>query len=168
MTDGLVIQPITMANAEHCVNLTRAGYELSGYKSKPFDADHVRQGLHFQIRVGNSIMLMVYHDSDMQNALGFVRARVERVMFYNAPAIGQCTFFVDPERNRKGAAVALMQALEAKAIEAGVEYVDVQITAGIKVAHTVALLKRMGYTALGGNFRRELTEGTAWVAQHKK
>lgn len=165
---NLVVLPITMANAPQTVELIERGYELSNYKSKPFDPVHVRRGLDDAIRLGHSILLMVYHDSDMHTPIGFVRARVDRVMFYDAPAIGSCTFFVDPARNKKGAAIALMEAFEQHAKQVNAEYVDVQITAGIKVAHTVALLDKLGYTALGGNFRKALDGDSVWVQQHKK
>ena len=115
----------------------------------PYDEDMVRRAFERKLKKPGQCLLQAELDGKAIGGLIGVIAP-----HYHSPALGASleSYYVLPEHRGSLAAVKLLHGFRRWARMQGAVRIYVGVTSGIDVARTDRLLKRLGFTFMGGNY----------------
>lgn len=150
--------------AEHTVEealaLFREMHVESRFNDIPIDETRLRQAVEGSVNDQTGRIFFALARSDAGEAVGLLFGRVERPFFTREIFASDNAVFVSPPHRGTGAALKLLRAFRLWAEKRGAAEVHVSQTVGVDMKGFDRLMRRAGFSLVGGNYALRLGSGS--------
>ena len=143
LLDLLIITPLGSRYTE----------EALGHKNYPLDIDACIHNAASTILSDNGCFLLAFDDN--KNPVGFLWGHAHALPWSKAKLAFDTILYVIPEKRKSSAGYKLMKSWEEWAKEKDAVEVQISIASGIHEDETTSFYKRLGYSYIGKQFRKE-------------
>jgi GNAT superfamily N-acetyltransferase len=148
-----IAKPASPEHVKQVIALARRMHAEGAYAFLPFDPAKVLAGiLACATLVDHFAAVALRHDA----IVGFLGGALTTYPFCNERLAHDLGFYVAPEARASTAAVRLVRAFRAWAVEQGARELSLGVSSGVNVERIEALYGRMGFTKMGGVYRERL------------
>lgn len=130
--------------------------EAGGHSNFPVDIEHTLQNAAITVQQEDGCLLLAYSDNE---PVGLLWGWSHPLPWSKAKLAYDTILYVVPEKRKSAVGVRLMKAWEEWAKEQGAVEVQISIASGIHEEETCRFYERMGYSYIGQQFRKELSNG---------
>ncbi|HEY4117563.1 MAG TPA: GNAT family N-acetyltransferase [Byssovorax sp.] len=145
--------PRTAADVHAVVALARRMHAEGAYAFLPFDATKVAASVVASAALADRYAAIAVRGGVI---VGFLGGALTTYPFCNERLAHDVGFYVAPEARASSAAVRLIQAFRAWAVEQGAREVSLGVSSGVEVDRIERLYTRLGFRRMGGVYRERL------------
>lgn len=142
LLDLLTITPLALCYAE----------EAKGHDNFPFDIEIAMKNAALTIADKDGCFLVAHSDKE---PVGFLWGHARNLPWSDARLAFDTILYVKPERRKSKIALELMRAWEEWAKVNNAKEVQISIASGIHEDSSVSFFKKLGYSYIGQQFRKE-------------
>ena len=149
---GVEIREATSEDFEELEKLGREMHEESSYSSLAFSPERLRQVFSLYLRDPNKIVLLGVVNGE---TCGLYAGYLTPYYFSNDLVANDIAWFVTKKRRGSSLGLRLLSAFESWALDRGASEVRIGYSTDINPSAFDSLMRKRGYSRVGGNYRLE-------------
>ncbi len=152
------VRPIVAADIDALLVFARLNVQESRFNGLPFDEGKIRSNLMHMVNLPRSDHFFCGAFNSADKLTGYLVGSIESYFFCDHTVATSVFFFVDPAERGGFAALKLILAFRAWAINRHATEMYIGVAGGVLVERTGKFLQRLGLSFTGGNYSMWLSQ----------